>query len=345
MANSIIDGIIRYNSVKYKIIGETDTYYIGFTVKSLRSVLCRINKDLTGWKSKSIATVIDLVKAVVNPDGSIVAIGSKPSQEFLDYHCPGSCRTYNDAIICNYKSDLSIIDPEDGLYPFIVCDRNFEPTYSDVYFKDIVKFNNSFIIIGHAITNQTDCVNVRDMVCRYDGPKQVEIIPLLNHTDVNKADTYFKAKAVSHTILVNDQQVEVVSQLENITDSDKSYLHGIKLSVALVNDDTFLLSLVQVIFGTRLISLCYDTDSIFILGAYQETTKSSNGSVVIHGKIQNRLYKVNRKSLNVETLMLPEPYDKLSIKEDVLELEIAYADPETSNVLRLTKDLLLLTYP
>lgn len=339
MANSIRDGIINYSSVKYKIIGETDNYYIGFGIRSLRSVICRINKDLTGWKSKSINMIIDLTKAIVNSDGSIIAIGSRYTQEILDYDCPGSYRVYNEGIICRYKSDLSIVDPETGLYPFIVCNKESNQAFNDVYFKDIIKFNDKYIIAGHVITKDDRILGI---VCDYYGLKDFDLSVMVNLLSLpgSSKQSLFQAKTVVESVLGNNDSVAVVSRLENVTHDGNSYLHGIKLSI--VHPGSLATNLCQVLFGAKFMSMCYDNDHLFILGAYQTTTKTNGGAITVHGKLQYKVYKVDRVNLSVETLILDGMYDKIILDDDKLVLDVEYADPETASKLILDKCSLLL---
>jgi hypothetical protein len=339
MANSIKDGIINYSSVKYKIIGETDTYYIGFGIRSLRSVLCRINKDLTGWKSKSINVIIDLTKAVINSDGSIVAIGNKYTQEILDYDCPGSYRVYNESIICRYKSDLSTVDPETGLYPFIVCNKESHPAFNDIYFKDIIKFNDKYIIAGHVLTKNGEILGI---VCDYYGLRDFYSSAMLNLLSLpgSSKRSPFQAKTVVESVLDNNDSVMVVSRLENVTHDGNSYLHGIKLSI--VHPGSLATNLCQVLFGAKFMSMCYANDHLFILGAYQTTTKTNGGTITVHGKLQYKVYKVDRVNLSVETLILDGMYDKITLDGDKLVLEVEYDDPETAGKLILDKRTFLL---
>lgn len=343
MANSIQNGIINYNGTKYKIIGETDTYYIGFAVKSLRSVLCRINKDLTGWKSKSIAEIIDLTKAIINSDGSIVAIGNRSRTEVIDFDCPRSSRTYNEAIICKYKSDLSIIDPNVCEYPFLVYNESCG-SYSDIYFKDIIQTDtDSYIVIGHGI-DIDDQSKIVDIIGRYDNGNSVNIISISNVVNVSLSETtVFEAKSIADSIFVSGDNAVVMSRLENITNLGKTHLHGIKITSRSKNVVIGLNDLCQAIFGAKLVSYCHDDKSIFIIGDYQKTAKSDNGSVVIHSTIQTKLYKIDIDTLSIESVIFTEHYDTISVDGDKVIVDVANRDVDSNypNKLELTKDLIL----
>ena len=75
VANSIKDGIINYSGTKYEIIGETDKLYIGFANVGPLPRICKINKDLTGGKSKQLPSQYFLDKAIIEDNGTIVVIG------------------------------------------------------------------------------------------------------------------------------------------------------------------------------------------------------------------------------------------------------------------------------
>lgn len=340
MANSIQNGIITYSGSKYKIIGETDTYYIGFAIKSGRSYLCRINKDLTGWKSKSIAEIIDLTKAIVNQDGSIIAIGNRYRTELIDFDCPGSYRTYNEAIICKYKSDLSIIDPNVCEYPFLVSgkDKGF---YSDVYFKDIIKISPIvYAIIGHGI-DINDSRKIVDIACNYNGNNVVSVVttPNIVNTTIGET-TLYTAKAIADSIFISDNRAIVLSNLENIKVHGESYLHGIKITSRSKNI-IIRSELAQAIFGAKLVSYCRDDKSIFIIGDYQLTTKSDNESIIVHSKIQPKLYKVDIDMLKIESVIFIDHYDTISIEGERIILDVSYRDDssEAPVKLELKKDL------
>lgn len=334
MANSIKDGIITYNSSKYKIIAETDTYYIGTGIVKLRTVLCRINKDLTGWKSKSVSEIFDIKKAIINSDGSIVAIGDQYRHVVLDYNCPGSSQTFNDAVLLEYKSDLSLkrIDK-------ISIDKRSNIT--DTYFHDIIRVSDGYIISCFGFNrNLSSIILLRDFNIKFSDDQFVcysEVRDVVNSKD-HDIEINYTSSTHSPCIINLKEWIITISKTEKIITQSEQFLHGIKL-VRFTSDDISD-QLVNILFGSNLKSFVYDESHIFIIGDFQKTTinVTEQGNSIVHGHIQPKLFKINSDLEVEDMIILNASYDKLTIDGDKLICSCEYADPDNAPLM-LNKNL------
>lgn len=341
MANSIKDGIITYNGYKYKIVGETEEYYIGFLVKSLRSYLCRINKDLTGWKSKSINDVIDITKVIINQDGSMVAIGSMYEHFQYDIiHAPGSSCIYVKAIICAYNADLSMKQIGTD-HPYIVFNHQ---NITDSYFNDIQQSNDQYVITGYGLSRKADNASIEStsliLIMNKDFTyKHRYLHHIHNHCDL----VQFEGRSFAKRMIIKEN-IFIFSDLERIICGEDQFRQG--LAISRLPQSNIGEYLNHVLFGSKLIDVTYDDEYFYILveSSITRNLSGDNASIIVHTKPVPKLIKINNDLVISDELILSEYYDKIYLSGDQVVVTFQYVSDDLQvedQLLTLTKDLLL----